>query len=132
FECTFPEYVRKMVRQGASFLVGITNDTWFGNSVGIYQHARIFITRAVENRIWMARSANSGLSFIVDDYGRIRYELGFNEVAALTGKIGLYSEPSVFNQVGDLAGKVSFLMLLSIIAILNLSWLIRKITDRAH
>ena len=131
FECTFPEYVREMVLDGANFMVGITNDTWFGNSVGIYMHARIFITRAVENRMWMARSTNSGLTFIVDKYGRIRENLEYNEVAVLTGKVGFLDEYSFFTRHGDIAGLVSFLILTTIVAILILTWLIRKITHRS-
>ena len=132
FECTFPEYVRKMVRMGADYMVGITNDTWFHNSLGIYMHARIFITRAVENRIWMARSANSGLTFIVDPYGRIRQQLEYNEVGALVGKVGRLEEYSVFTRIGDVAGLVSFLILAAVIAILVVSWLIQKISRRSQ
>jgi apolipoprotein N-acyltransferase len=120
-----------MVLDGAEFLVGITNDTWFGNSVGIHMHARIFITRAVENRMWMARTANSGLTFIVDKYGRIRDQLEFNEVAALTGKVGFLDEYSTFTRYGDIAGRVSLLILTLIVAILFLSWLTRKFTKRS-
>ena len=126
FESTFPEYSREMIRRGAGFLVGITNDTWFGSSVGIHMHSRIFITRAVENRSWAVRAANSGLSYIVDDYGRIRDKLEVNEVAALRGKIDLVSDYSVFTRYGDVVGWLSFLMLLVTILILALLWLLHK------
>ncbi|MCB2229736.1 apolipoprotein N-acyltransferase [bacterium] len=126
FECAFPEYTREMVSDGARFLVGITNDTWFGGSVGIYMHARIFITRAVENRIWMARAANSGLTFVVDGYGRIREELPRNAVAALPVSLNLSESKSVFTRYGDIAGLSSFLILVSISGILIFVWLGRK------
>ncbi|MBD3402224.1 apolipoprotein N-acyltransferase [candidate division GN15 bacterium] len=127
FECAFPEYTRKMINRGARFLVGITNDTWFGQSVGIYMHARIFITRAVENRIWMARAANSGLTFIVDGYGRIRQELPLDAVDALPGSVNLLSGRSVYTRYGDVAGLASFLILVSTIGILVIIWLLQKI-----
>jgi len=130
FESTFPEYARKMILKGADFIVGITNDTWFGNSVGIYMHARFFVTRAVENRCWMARVANSGITYIVDDYGRLREKLGYNEVAALKGKIGLLENQSFFTRHGDIIGLSSFLMLISLCAILTVLWIIRKIFYR--
>jgi apolipoprotein N-acyltransferase len=130
FECTFPEYTREMVLRGADFLAGITNDTWFGNSVGIYMHARIFITRAVENRIWMVRAANSGITFIVDKYGRVRKRLGYNEVGALEGKVELLDGHSVFTEYGDVAGRASFLILISISGILIVIWIARKIIRR--
>jgi apolipoprotein N-acyltransferase len=131
FESTFPEFVREMVRKGADFVVGITNDTWFGGSVGIYMHSRIFITRAVENRCWMARAANSGLTFIVDDYGRIRQSLPRNAMAALSGKVGFINGFSIFTRYGDLAGRFSFLVTASLILILLSVWLLRKLVFRS-
>jgi apolipoprotein N-acyltransferase len=130
FESTFPEQARQMIRQGAGFLVGITNDTWFGNSVGIHMHSRMFLTRAVENRCWMARSANSGLSYVVDPYGRIRDYLPHNAVAALKSKVGLLDEYTFFTRHGDLVGRFSFLVTVSVLAILAAVWLLRKIWPR--
>ncbi|TET96296.1 MAG: apolipoprotein N-acyltransferase [Candidatus Zixiibacteriota bacterium] len=127
FETTFPEYVRQMIREGADFIVGITNDTWFGRSVGIHMHSRIFITRAVENRCWFARVANSGLTYIVDGYGRIRGQLKVYEVAAMRGKVGRLDGYSVYTRMGDVAGRWSFLITLLIIGILLLSWIGKRV-----
>lgn len=127
FETTFPEYVRGMIRDGADFIVGITNDTWFGRSVGIHMHSRIFITRAVENRCWFARVANSGLTYIVDGYGRIRGQLKVYEVAAMRGKVGRLDGYSVYTRMGDVAGRWSFLITLLIIGILLLSWIGKRV-----
>ena len=127
FECAFPEYTRAMVTNGAGFLVGITNDTWFGKSVGIHMHSRVFITRAVENRCWMARSANSGLTYIVDDYGRIRNELDLFDVAVLRDKVGLLDGYSIFTKIGDVCGRFSFLLTVSLGGILIAIWIIRKV-----
>jgi apolipoprotein N-acyltransferase len=128
FETTLPEYVRQMIRKGAGIIVGITNDTWFKRSVGIHMHSRIFITRAVENRCWMVRSANTGLSFIVDKYGRIREELDLYEIAALKSSANLLESYSVFTRYGDLAGLVSFLILLLAVVILIARWMYGKLT----
>jgi apolipoprotein N-acyltransferase len=127
FESTFPEYVRRMILNGADFLVGITNDTWFGRSVGIHMHSRIFVTRIVENRCWAARVANSGLTYIVDGYGRIRGQLGLYEVAALRGKIGMRSGQSFYTKVGDVAGRFSFLLTVGISGILCVVWALKKV-----
>lgn len=127
FETTFPEYVRHMILDGADFIVGITNDTWFGRSVGIHMHSRIFITRAVENRCWSARVANSGLTYIVDNYGRIREKLDVYEVAALRGKVGRLDGFSFFTRAGDVVGRWSFLITVLIIGILLLSWIGKKV-----
>jgi apolipoprotein N-acyltransferase len=131
YEVTFPEYVRESILDGAEFIVEITNDTWFGHSLGIHMHSQAFITRAVENRCWGVRAANSGLSYLVDGYGRIRAELPLDAVATLTGRLELLDEFSVFTRVGDLAGLVSWLITLGLAAILLSRWLILKCRNKA-
>jgi len=131
FESTFPEFSREMILDGADFIVGITNDTWFGHSLGIHMHSRFFVTRAVENRCWMARAANSGLSYIVDSYGRIRYELPLDAVASLRGKIRPLDGFSFFTRHGDIVGMVSFLISVLLTLILVLTWIIRKFKRNA-
>jgi apolipoprotein N-acyltransferase len=111
-------------------VVGITNDTWFGRSVGIHMHSRIFLTRAIENRCWCVRVANSGLSYIVDRYGRVRQSLGLYEVAALKGQIEPLEGYSLFTTYGDLVGLWSMLIAVSIMCILLTAWLFQKILSR--
>jgi len=125
FESAFPEYVRSGIRNGAEFIVGITNDTWFGHSVGIHMHSRIFLTRAVENRVWGVRVANSGLTYIVDGYGRVRHDLRLDEVATLVGSVKRLESYSVFTRVGDLIGLCSFLIALSLLCIMFVLWLLK-------
>jgi apolipoprotein N-acyltransferase len=71
FEDTIPEMSRKFVKNGAQFLVNITNDAWFMESSAPYQHAAASVFRAVENRVPVVRVANTGLSCFIDHYGRI-------------------------------------------------------------
>jgi apolipoprotein N-acyltransferase len=71
FEIIFPDLVRKFVKKGADFLVTITNDGWYGNSSAPYQHFAIAVVRAVENRRFLLRAATTGISGIIDPYGRI-------------------------------------------------------------
>lgn len=71
FEVGFADLNRDAVKKGADFMVTITNDTWWGISAGPYQHAYMVPFRAVENRRWYARCANSGFSFVCDPEGRI-------------------------------------------------------------
>lgn len=130
FESTFPEFVRGMVLDGTDFLVGITNDTWFGESVGIHMHSRIFLTRCIENRIWGARLANSGITYIVDGHGRIREELELGTVGFLKGDLGILEEYSFFTRHGDLVGRLSLLITMSLVGILLTIWIIRKIRYR--
>lgn len=71
FEDIFPDIARQFVKKGANFLVNITNDAWFGNSCAPYQHVQSSVFRAVENRINVIRSANTGLSCFIDQKGRV-------------------------------------------------------------
>jgi apolipoprotein N-acyltransferase len=71
FEVIFPELCRESVRQGADFMVTITNDAWFGKTSAPYQHLSQATFRAIENRVWLVRAANTGISAFVDPWGRI-------------------------------------------------------------
>ncbi len=71
FEDTFAYLSRNFVRRGATLLVNVTNDGWFKESAGAYQHAACAIFRAIETRTPMIRCANNGLSGYVDTLGRI-------------------------------------------------------------
>jgi apolipoprotein N-acyltransferase len=71
FEDLFPEISREFIRRGARFLVNITNDAWYKESSAPYQHFAASVFRAVENRVYLARAANTGISGFIDPTGRI-------------------------------------------------------------
>ena len=71
FEDIFPEISRRFVKQGADFLVNITNDAWFGNTSSPYQHLSASVFRAVENAVYLVRAANTGISAFITPAGRI-------------------------------------------------------------
>ncbi len=71
FEDLFPELSREFVKQGAGFLVNITNDAWYKKSSAAYQHFAASVFRAVENRVYLVRAANTGISGFIDPAGRI-------------------------------------------------------------
>ena len=70
-ESAHPAMVRRLKKAGASFLVEITNDGWFTDKASYMLHAQAAIMRAVENRMWVIRAANTGLSFAVDPNGAV-------------------------------------------------------------
>jgi apolipoprotein N-acyltransferase len=71
FEIIFGDLVRRYFKNGAEFLVNITNDAWFGKSAASYQHLGIVTFRAVENSAWIVRAANTGISGFIEPTGRI-------------------------------------------------------------
>ena len=73
-ESIYPEYVSDFVDKGANLLAVITNDSWYGKSSGPYQHAAYSILRAVENRRWIMRAANGGVSSFISPSGKVKKE----------------------------------------------------------
>jgi len=74
YEMIFPDLIRQAVKNGANFLVNITNDAWFGKSPASYQHRSMGALRAVENRVSIVRAANTGISGTIEATGKLRDE----------------------------------------------------------
>ena len=87
YEVIFPEIARSQVLKGASMLINITNDAWFGYSSAPYQHLFMSVFRAIENRRPLMRSANTGISAIIDSTGRVNIQGDLFTEEVLTGKI---------------------------------------------
>ncbi|MFA5515657.1 MAG: apolipoprotein N-acyltransferase [Desulfuromonadales bacterium] len=117
FEGIFPELARDYVRRGSDILVNITNDAWFGRSSAPYQHLGMTLFRAVENRVWVARAANTGISAIISPAGRIVAQTPLFEEAALTGNLGLGVNRTFYTRFGDFL-PIFFLLI-------SLFWLVR-------
>jgi apolipoprotein N-acyltransferase len=86
YESAFEDLARRYRRDGADFLINITNDAWFGRTAGPYQHAAHLVMRAIETRIGVARAANTGVSEFVDPLGytHLRTPLDVERVEADT------------------------------------------------
>ncbi len=89
FESTFPYFIRDRVKEGADFILIVTNDAWFNDSAAPYQHLDQGVLRAVENRKYFIQAANTGLSAVIDPYGRVVARSRMNERTVLTSKITL-------------------------------------------
>ncbi|MEK7290908.1 MAG: apolipoprotein N-acyltransferase [Planctomycetota bacterium] len=109
YEDTVPSLIRKFKKDGAEFMLNITNDGWFCNSAELDQHLAIMVFRAVENRICMARAANTGISSFVAPDGYIYDKLSdaegkYREVCGtLINRIKLIKKYNTFYTIcGDL------------------------------
>jgi apolipoprotein N-acyltransferase len=102
YEGIFPELFREFVAQGVAYMVNITNDAWFGTTAGPWQHLAMLPFRAVENRVAIARAANTGVSATVDPDGRIRQTLGLFERGVLGAELPLRQRTTLYTRLGDL------------------------------
>ncbi len=71
WEVLFPDTVRSFVKNGAQFIINISNEAWFGENVGPYHMVMASVFRAVENQVYVVRCANTGVSCFIDPNGRI-------------------------------------------------------------
>lgn len=101
YETIFPDLARAMVANGAQLLVIITNDAWFGRTSAAYQHFSMAVLRAVENRRFLARSANTGISGFIDPCGRVLSTTPLYEDAAPVAEVGLMQGRTFYSRWGD-------------------------------
>jgi apolipoprotein N-acyltransferase len=99
WESAFPDIIHAQIQRGAQFLVIATDDAWFGESNGTYQHAQIAQMRAIESGEWVLQSASTGISGIIDPMGRWKAATGLDKEAVVAGKIGL-PPGSLFARIG--------------------------------
>lgn len=114
FEGIFPEISREYVRNGAVLLVNITNDAWFGDSSAPYQHLSMTVFRAVENRVPLVRSANTGVTAFIDSRGHINGMTRLFREALLGGTVRLGSGLSFYTRHGDLFAWLCSLLALAV------------------
>ena len=107
YESIYGEYVTGYVKNGAQFLSIITNDAWWGNTAGHRQHASYAKLRAIETRRSVARSANTGISEIIDPTGKVTHKLGYEKQGTLSGKIILNDEITFYALHGDYIARIS-------------------------
>ncbi|MBD3421585.1 MAG: apolipoprotein N-acyltransferase [Chitinivibrionales bacterium] len=112
YEIIFPGYVRKRIRAGANLLVNITNDGWFGRSTAPYQHAVMAQMRCIENGTSLVRCANSGISMMVDQFGRVLGKTDLYERTILTGRVSARRIRTLYNRIGDWPAWVSLILVL--------------------
>jgi len=110
FESIFSDLTREFARRGARFIVNITNDEWFGPSLGPHQHAQMAILRTVECRVGLIRCANTGISMVIDPYGRPIKRTGLFKRATLTEDIPLGTGRTPYVQIGELFASVMLIV----------------------
>ena len=115
YEVVFPSLMRDAVLQGSELLTTVTNDGWYGTSSAPYQHFEMASMRAIEEGRYMARSANTGISGVVDPYGRVVQASAIFEQVGLVVEVRLLSGRTIYSQIGDVIAYVG--MALTMIAL---------------
>jgi apolipoprotein N-acyltransferase len=102
YEAIFPELVRQFPAEGAELLVNVTNDAWYGTTSAPYQHLAMAAFRAVENRRYMVRAANTGITAVVDPRGRVLEATRLFDTTVLVREVPLVAETTFFTRHGAL------------------------------
>ncbi len=100
FEAVFPGQVVDPARR-PGWLVQVTDDSWFGDSTGPRQHLGISRVRAIEEGLPLVRAANTGISAIIDPYGRSLEQLGLNEFGIIDSPLPQAASPTLYGRIGD-------------------------------
>ena len=117
YESVFPSLIGRFTRSGSELLTTITNDAWYGRSSAPYQHFAQGSMRAIEQGRYLVRAANTGISAIVDPYGRVTDRTGLFETRVLVGTARFLTTRTVYATIGDLAAQLSvFLTALALVA----------------
>jgi apolipoprotein N-acyltransferase len=105
YEDVIPWPAREAVAAGATLLINLTNDAWYGDGAEPVQHQALAVWRAVENRRDLVRSTNTGLTAVVSATGEVLGELPTFEAATLVREVRLLAGPrTVYGRVGDTFG----------------------------
>jgi apolipoprotein N-acyltransferase len=116
YEIVYPALIRQSVRRGSELLTTITNDAWFGPTSAPVQHFEQAAMRAIEDGRYLVRAANTGISGIVDPYGRVLAASRIYEPAVMVGDVRLLRVSTLYTRIGDLLAYASavltFLLLL--------------------
>jgi apolipoprotein N-acyltransferase len=107
------------VRQGAELLTTVTNDAWYGTSSAPYQHFALASIRAVEQGRYLARVANTGISGVVDPYGRIIGGTRVFEEAVVVAEVRFLQGRTLYATIGDLVAQIAL-----VVAGLTVAWVV--------
>ncbi len=122
FESIYPYLARKSVLDGAELMVEVTNDSWLKDSPAMKQHLAHGIFRSIENGRYLIRSANSGISAVIDPCGRVVSQLDVNERGIICESVYFCNQQTLYTKMGDI--------LFSTLVIITLLWFVILLIKR--
>jgi apolipoprotein N-acyltransferase len=102
YEAVFADEVRQFSRLGAEVLVNISDDGWYGDTSAPWQHLNMARMRAIENRRWLLRDTNNGVTASIDPYGRVRQSIPRHQMDALPAEYGFRDDVTFYAAHGDM------------------------------
>ena len=110
FESAFGGHVRQLVRNGAQYIVVLTNDGWWKDSPGVWQHFGYSRIRAIETRRSMVRSANTGISGFINQRGEVIAQTNIDVSEAISSNVTINSSITFYVRYGNYLGWISLLL----------------------
>jgi apolipoprotein N-acyltransferase len=104
YEAVFADEVRHFAQLGAEVLVNISDDGWYGDTSAAWQHLNMARMRAIENRRWILRDTNTGVTCVIDPYGVVRQSIPRHAVDALPAEFGFRDDITFYTDHGDVFG----------------------------
>lgn len=115
YESIYGEFVAKQSKSGSQFIAVITNDGWWGDTPGYKQHFDFSRLRAIENNKYVIRSANTGISGIIDNRGEVIQKTSWWKQQVINGTIYLNTHKTLYQILGDYLGYLSSVGLIAFI-----------------
>ncbi|HEY0784452.1 MAG TPA: apolipoprotein N-acyltransferase, partial [Acidobacteriaceae bacterium] len=122
YESVFASEIRHFAANGAEVLVNISDDGWYGDTSAPWQHLNMARMRAIENRRWILRDTNSGVTASIDPEGRVVESVARHQLTSLTADYGYRTDQTFYTRFGDV-----FAALCGIIGAALIAWAIREI-----
>jgi apolipoprotein N-acyltransferase len=126
YEEIFGDEIRLFAKQGAEVLVNISNDGWYGDTCAPWQTLNMSRMRAIENRRWLLRDTNTGITTVIDPYGRLTSSVQRHALTSLAARYGYRSDQTFYTMHGDLFAYLCGIITLGIIA--AMAW----VSQRRH
>jgi len=129
YESSYPQGARAFRQEGADVLVNITNDAWYGRepwyarTTALWQHPAHMVMRAIENRVGVARAANTGISMFVDPIGRVYDATPLFREDLRVSRVFTTDVTTVYTRYGDLLGNGSASAALLLVLV---AWRLRR------
>jgi len=101
YEAVFADEVREFAQLGAEVLVNISDDGWYGDTSAPWQHLNMARMRAIENRRWLLRDTNNGVTAVIDPYGRVRQSITRHQIDALPAGYAFRDDITFYSVHGD-------------------------------